>query len=397
MGRLRIPHGYHTDPFRSPCHPSAAVTRRRLLIATLILAFALAACGSAATTPSPAPAAAAAAPDYLTSAKAAVANSRVWWDSKRHWYRQQLGHTMLVTNWGSVHLFGAIDALALADPTPAHKAAVRAFAKGAESYWNPDLRPVPGYGPYPGNRGATRRTWFDDEGWWGIAFYDAFRATGDRRYLRSAERALAFLDSGWDPKAGGIYWDSERTFKASESLAGGTLLAAYIYKETHAPKYLTLAKKYTSWADGQLLRSDGLYASRPTNSIAMPYVEGPLATAFVVICKTTGDQAWCTKGEALADRTAQRFPQLTMGPQYDSMYVRSLLELYRFDGNRRWYDIAAAATQQAMSKARIANGLYQLTWDGRPIQSLGTKPRKLQTHAATTSVIAWMAAARPPG
>jgi hypothetical protein len=85
-----------------------------------------------------------------------------------------------------------------------------------------------------------------------------------------------------------------------------------------------------------------------------------------------------------------------MGPQYDSIYVRALLELYRLDGKRRWYDIAAAATDRATVAARAPNGLYLRTWDGRPIQTIGTDPNKLQTHAATTSVIAWMATARHP-
>ncbi|MEA2466101.1 MAG: hypothetical protein QOJ57_227, partial [Thermoleophilaceae bacterium] len=107
---------------------------------------------------------------YLRLAERGIADSRAWWDTRGGWYRQRLGGVGgPATNWGIVHLFGATDALALADPTPAHRAAVRAFARGAERYWNPDLRPVPGYGPSPGNRGAAHRTWYDDEGWWGIA------------------------------------------------------------------------------------------------------------------------------------------------------------------------------------------------------------------------------------
>jgi uncharacterized protein YyaL (SSP411 family) len=85
-----------------------------------------------------------------------------------------------------------------------------------------------------------------------------------------------------------------------------------------------------------------------------------------------------------------------MGPQYDSIYIRSLLELYRLDGKRRWYDIAAAATDRAVRNARASDGLYLRAWDGRSIRTIGTDPRKLQTHAATTSAAAWMAAARPP-
>jgi uncharacterized protein YyaL (SSP411 family) len=381
------------------------VVRRHVRrIAPLVLAaLALASCGPATSQPTapaarPAQAARAPAPtqSYLAAASAALARTRAWWDPQRHWYRQRLSGNGLATNWGSVHLFGAIDALAIAAPTPAHRAAVRAFARGAERYWNPDLRPVPGYGPSPDNRGGDHRSWYDDEGWWGIAFYDAFRATGDRRYLASAARALAFLDSGWDPKGGGIYWDTNRTFKASEGLVGGTLLAAYLYQETHKPRYLALAQKYIAWADRSLRGPGGLYSSRPSGGVPMPYVEGPMAAAFAAICKSTGHHSWCTRAEDLATRTARRFPTLTMGPQYDAMYVRALLELYRFDGRRRWYDMAAAATRRAMAGARGATGLYLRTWDGRPIQTIGTDPGKLQTHAATTSVIAWMAAARRP-
>ena len=380
--------------------PRVAVAALLLIVAAAATALALSLKPSrgaeAATDPGPTRAGNPAT--YLRVAEDGIARSQAWWDARRHWYRQFLGGRMgPATNWGIVHLFGATSAIAIADPTPAHRAAVRLFARGAERYWNPDLRPVPGYGPSPDNRGADHRTWYDDEGWWGIAFYDAYRATGDRRYLSSAARALAFLDSGWDPTTGGIYWDSNRTFKSSESLAGGTLLAAYLYRETHSTSYLDTAKRYTAWADSRLLGSDGLYKSRPTAvGIPMPYVDGPMAAAFVVLCHSTGDQAWCTKAEGLADRTARRFPTLTMGPQYDSIYIRSLLELYRLDGKRRWYGIAAAATDRAVANGRAPDGLYLRAWDGRSIRSIGTERGKLQTHAATTSTAAWMAAARPP-
>jgi hypothetical protein len=335
-------------------------------------------------------------PQYLTDAAAAVKSAKAWWNPSTNWYRQTLHGAAPASNWGSVHLFGAIDALAIASPTPAHLAAVRFFASGAEKYWNPDLRPVPGYGPTPGNRGASHRTWYDDEGWWGIAFYDAFRATGDHRWLADADKSLAFLDSGWDPVNGGIYWDVNKTFKSGESLAGATLLAAYLYSETHAHKYIALVNKYVNWADAKFRGSDGLYDKRVGDPTPMPYVEGPMAAAFAVMCKSTGVKTWCSKAETLADVTAKRFPVLTMGPQYDAMYIRALLELYRLDHNRRWYDIAAAATNRAIANAKASNGLYMRTWDGKPISSIGTKPGKLQTHAATTSVIAWMAATPPP-
>jgi hypothetical protein len=339
--------------------------------------------------------------DFLRTASAATARSSAWWDKRRGWYLEQLGgpgSRPLATLWGVVHLFEAKDALAIADPTPARKAAVRAFARGAERYWNPNLRPVPGYAPYPGNRGAHDRTWYDDNGWWGVAFHDAYRATGDKRYLRSAKHALTFIDSGWDPKRGGIWWETTHSFKAGESLAGGTLLAALLYKETHSRKYLAIARKYITWADRDFRGDDGLYDRHERDATPMPYVQGPMFNAFAVLCGSTHDQAYCREAEELADRAARRFPKLTMGPQYDAMYIRALLELYRLDRNPRWYAIAKAEVERAMVNARAPNGLFLRNWDGGSMKTIGgSKPDALQTHAATTSAIAWMAAAQPPG
>jgi hypothetical protein len=85
-----------------------------------------------------------------------------------------------------------------------------------------------------------------------------------------------------------------------------------------------------------------------------------------------------------------------MGPQYDAIYIRCLLELYRFGHNPRWYRIAAAEAQRAMLNGRNGRGLYLRNWDGGSMRAKGTKLGMLQTHAATTSVIAWMAVVPPP-
>ena len=43
----------------------------------------------------------------------------------------------------------------------------------------------------------------------------------------------------------------------------------------------------------------------------------------------------------------------------------------------------------------MAEFVVQFGRDGRPVSALGIPSNKLQTHAATTSVLAWLAAAHP--
>jgi hypothetical protein len=130
------------------------------------------------------------------------------------WYDERLRSRKrypLATIWGALPLFEALSAIAIADPTPASRPAVDAFARGgdpapappsqrargatgavyrgAEAYWD---AAVGGFAPYPGDRGPAT-TWFDDNSWWGIAFLDAYDALGDARLLRDAQSAFDFV------------------------------------------------------------------------------------------------------------------------------------------------------------------------------------------------------------
>ena len=111
----------------------------------------------------------------------------------------------------------------------------------------------PGFGPRPRQHEPGKTTWFDDNGWWGLAFLDAYRATGNGRYLTDAEIAQNFISvSGWDNtpgRPGGIWWNTNHSFYAGESLASGTLLSARLYAITHDKHYLDDATKFIDWAN----------------------------------------------------------------------------------------------------------------------------------------------------
>ena len=46
---------------------------------------------------------------------------------------------------------------------------------------------------------------YDDEGWWALAWLDAWEYTGERRYLEMATIIFKDITTGWSDR-GGLYW-----------------------------------------------------------------------------------------------------------------------------------------------------------------------------------------------
>jgi hypothetical protein len=388
---------------------------------------------------------------YLRAAEHGVAQTHQWWNRGRHWYSSVLGGSNAASLWGVVPLFEALSGIQTAAPSARHRHELNRFAWGAQRYLNPHLDPVPGFGPRPRQREEGKTTWFDDNGWWGLAFLDAYEATGEARYLTDAEIAQNFISlGGWDTtpgRPGGIWWNTNHSFYAGESLAGGTLLSARLYAITHDQHYLDDARKFIAWADVWLtdpatglyarLRKPGTYGTtyyqQPTATAAdqraiannpdeaakleaagggvateggaqaannyppfaaspMPYVNGPMILAHRIICDETGISTYCDRAEQLAAKTIEVYQRFWMGPQFDFWYVRTMLEFARDDGSGDWYGIAERSARSALHRARDGHGLYLRTWYGKKASRASAPKGSLQLHAANAALFAWMAA-----
>jgi glycosyl hydrolase family 76 len=351
--------------------------------------------GTESSPPGESPASAPTLP-YLQLAEAGVARAeRTWNDRRLGWYDERLNdheRYPLATIWGIVPLFETLDAIEIAAPSTAHRAALAAFASGAERYFNASLRPTPGFAPYPNDRGQVR-TWFDDNGWWGLAFMDAYRATASARYLRDAERAFAFIAArGWDSRAGGLWWNTSHPYKAGEALASGSLLGALLFERTHNRFYLTQVNKFLTWADGHFLTELRLYDLTDSNPTPTPYVEGTLVEAHQILCQS-GRQAACARARELADASWQRFEaRLEMGPQFDTIYLHWMLVYWAQTGDARWPALAKQMATRAHSDALDSRGLYLRAWDGSSITQHEAQPNMLQTDAATLELFGWLSA-----
>jgi Glycosyl hydrolase family 76 len=393
---------------------------------------------------------------YLRAANRGVKHLNRWWVRGLRWYTPVLGESRNASLWQTVPLFEAFAGLELARPSGRHLGQLSWFAQNAERFLNGGLEPVPGFGNRPGQEGAGKTAWFDDNGWWGLAYLDAYEATGNPEWLTDAEVAQTFISvSGWDStpgRPGGIWWNTNHSFYAGESLAGGTLLSARLYALTDEQQYLDDALKFISWGDvwltdpgtglyARLRKPNTYYAStsgpngersasaaadqraldanpdeaakleaagqaaplagdaRSASSyypgfdpLPMPYVNGPMILAHRIICEQTGWSSYCERARQLAAITLSVYDRFWMGPQFDFWYVRTMLEFARMDQSADWYGIAQRSARTALHRARDRHGLYLRTWYGKKASRASAPKGSLQLHAANAALFAWMAA-----
>jgi hypothetical protein len=372
---------------------------RRLSLISVVVALACAASTARAATWPAVPSAAQIADgraSFLAAAQRGVADADRWWNPDGGWYDDFLfpqgGGDTLARLWSVYPLFEAKIALYLADRTSQHLVDLRAFAdKVGNLYWDPKFKPVGGFGWYPAPRATA---YYDDSGWLGLAYVDAYRATGDPKYLAQAHRAFMFIvGSGWDETNGGTWWNTDHGYKTAEPMAAAILIGTELYKVRRKPLYLQWVNKMLGWADANSFNSArGLYQRSANDDTVLSYVEGLMIDAQQELCTLTKRPALCTKAKQLADATAVAFPpDQWWAPQYDVVYLRWMLDYYDQTGDTRWYAVAWNYAQLALTNGRNSyNGLFTQGWDGNWIAD------GLEEQAGNVELIAWLAATKPP-
>jgi Glycosyl hydrolase family 76 len=330
-------------------------------------------------------------PNYLGLAEDGVRQSASW--RSGDWYCEYLGCTgayPLLTVWGDVRMFESLAAIDMTDPTAAHRAQVDRFGHASERYWNPYLN---GYAPYPDDRYRGAEAWFDDNGWLGIAFVQAYRATGERRYLRDAVRAFDFIAAnGWDAAGGGgMWWNTDHPYHAGEALAAGSLLGMLLYDIGHNGYELAEVRKFIDWGNAHDIGFHGLYLSGGPGSTVIDYVQAPLIYAQYLLCQATGVQGYCSHAAEQAKSMTEIYGyRYNFAPLYDSIFFEWMMAYGKAVGDNHWLELAQVNAAAAAQHATIGDGLWLGSWWGGPIRDSQTLPGMFRTMAGTTSLFAWL-------
>jgi predicted alpha-1,6-mannanase (GH76 family) len=231
--------------------------------------------------------------------------------------------------------------------------------------------------------------YYDDEGWWALAWIDAFDLTHDARYLAMAETIFADMAQGWDGTcSGGIWWSKDRTYKnaiANEVFFQVAIrLHARITEDAGPGSYLDWAIREWKWFDasglinGSSLVNDGLTASCANNAqTTWTYNQGVLIGALVDLAHQTGDTTLLVRARAIADATMQKLVDANGvlrescepscgadGPQFKGVFMRHLAELASATGEARYRAFIATNADWLWNAARSNSDQIGLAWSG---------------------------------
>ena len=239
------------------------------------------------------------------------------------------------------------------------------------------------------NPGFTNE-YYDDDGWWALAWIAAFDLTGEMTYLDLARTLFAGMAAGWDDVCGGgLWWTRKKKYKNAIPNELFLLIAGRLHQRTAGAGhgYLDWALREWQWfrASGLIgpagLVNDGLTADCANNGrTTWTYNQGVLIGGLVVLHEITGEGAYLGQAEAIA---AAALRDLTVPPgiltepeeqramgrrddmaQFKGIFVRNLYELYRQAPRAEYRDFIFANAASLWRHSRNQRNQVGLAWAG---------------------------------
>jgi predicted alpha-1,6-mannanase (GH76 family) len=230
---------------------------------------------------------------------------------------------------------------------------------------------------------------YDDEGWWALAWVRAYDLTGEQKYLALAQTIFADMTTGWDDTCGGgLWWSKDRNYKNAIPNELFLQLAARLHNRIpDDTQYLDWAQKEWAWfqksglINADNLINDGLKDCQNNQDITWTYNQGVILGGLVELYKATQDEALLKQARAIAD-AAITSPALTEngilrepcelsyncgadGPQFKGVFMRNLLYLYQQTGEDTYRDFLLRNADSIWLRNRKNGNQFGLRWTGK--------------------------------
>jgi predicted alpha-1,6-mannanase (GH76 family) len=251
--------------------------------------------------------------------------------------------------------------------------------------------------------------YYDDEGWWALAWIDVYQLTHDERYLNTAAFIFTDMTYGWDDTcSGGIWWSKDRKYKNAIANELFLSVAAQLAAITKAPR---LRMEYLAWAgrewrwfehsgmiNSNSLVNDGLTDTCKNNQrTAWTYNQGVILGGLIALHTAGGEPQLLSEAHKIAQATLSAFtdhqgilhdtcePKCGAdGTQFKGVFVRNLGVLDREDPRPAYFKFIIKNADAVWTQVRPPDYRLGEVWSA----PLGSRDASTQTSALDVLVTA---------
>lgn len=239
------------------------------------------------------------------------------------------------------------------------------------------------------NQGSSfLNNYYDDEGWWALAWIRAFDLTQQTRYLDMAKTIFKDMSGGWDATCnGGIWWSKAKTYK--NAIANELFLEVAIRLHQRTPgdagpgSFLDWAQREWTWFNGSgminsdSLVNDGLNSCANNAGTTWTYNQGVLIGGLVDLSNATGDAGLLVRAGAIAQASVNKLVDAHGvlhepcepscggdGPQFKGVLMRHLAELVKQTGDVQLRAFIERNADWIWNASRNSQNQIGLAWSG---------------------------------
>lgn len=237
--------------------------------------------------------------------------------------------------------------------------------------------------------------YYDDEGWWALAWIDAWDLTHDKRYLTMARSIFDDMAASWDQTCGGgIWWSKDRGYK--NAIANELFFSVAAHLASRVPdadrdNYANWAAKEWSWfkSTGMInsdnLVNDGLVIDKATGTCSnnqktvWTYNQGVLIGALTEWSKAPSHAEVLDDAKRVADASLTHLTDQdgilhepcepkcgADGIQFKGIFLRNLRDLNSVAPSPSYSKAFAVNADAIWTKNRTPQNTFGTVWSGPP-------------------------------
>lgn len=227
---------------------------------------------------------------------------------------------------------------------------------------------------------------YDDEGWWALAWLKIYDLTKQRKYLDAAIDIFEDMTNGWNGPCGGLWWNKQHSYKgAIENALFLTVAAQLANRASDKEYYLHWALKEWDWfqrtgminANYNINNGINLETCRNDNGTVWSYNQGVVLGGLLELQRAAPDNAYLIMAERIALAGIEFLSDSNGvlhdpcepncgadGPQFKGIFMRNLQKLQLAIPNDRFKTFINENANSIWLNDRTSDNELGLLWSG---------------------------------